>query len=1066
MKKWEFSGEHSLDFLKERAKELNCLYQVDEILDNQRLSLPEIFNQIVQVIPAGWQFPEICQARIIYENSSYQTPGFSTSPRSLSSPIKVEGKVVGKIEVVYTSEVPKREEGYFLDKEQQLIRTIAQRIGQTIFARHMEQVLEEWNNYKLGINGSQGTSNEWKVIIDILRRTDQPLLMHVCRKMLDHLYWSGVKEAGEVLWNFGSSTKELLLYGELNYPIEKVPLGNIPSICERTFTIAANHLSNKEILIRLQKWIQEKRIYSLIKAVDSVDAPLREIVEAIKRYRSMTGENKVYYSPTEHWLKVALIRRFLSEKTDFIARARQHIEINDFYGIVSRLIFPEGSHGKIGGKSTGLFLAEQILKKNSQDLPELQTVQIPKTWYLTTDCLTEFLYYNNLEELNAQKYKELYQIRIDYPNVIQIMKNGEFPEGVVKSLSMALDDFGKTPLIVRSSSLLEDQLGAAFSGKYKSLFLANQGSKQQRLEALKDAIVEVYASVYGPDSIQYRAERDMLDFREEMGIMIQEVVGTRIGPYYLPLFSGVAFSHNEFRWSPRIKREDGLIRLVMGLGTRAVDRLSDDFPVLVSPGQPKLRVNTAPEEIKRYSPNKVDVINLEKNVFETIEISSLLKEYGHLIPKIDQFVSVYERDYVTKRLAFNLDFKRDDLVVTFDGLITDTPFIKKVGLILKVLKEQLGTPVDIEFACDGDHFYLLQCRPQSYGTDLSPVPIPKDIDHREIIFSANRYISNGIIPDITHLVYVDPQGYNNLQELDDLINVGKAVGLLNSLLPKKRFVLMGPGRWGSRGDIKMGVQVTYADINNTAALIEIARRKGNYIPELSFGTHFFQDLVEANIRYLPLYPDDQGIIFNERFLRSAKNILGQLLPEYSYLSEVIRVIDISEATRGKVLRVVMNADLGESLGYLAEPSAGGTINQNISLKPEKAPGSNDYHFDDRFWRWRFYMAERIAERLDLAQFGVKGIYVFGSTNNGTAGPGSDIDLLIHFQGSLEQREKLLQWLEGWSHCLSELNYLKTGYASDGLLDIHIVTDEDIANKTAFAVKIGAITDPAHPLKLQ
>jgi len=167
-----------------------------------------------------------------------------------------------------------------------------------------------------------------------------------------------------------------------------------------------------------------------------------------------------------------------------------------------------------------------------------------------------------------------------------------------------------------------------------------------------------------------------------------------------------------------------------------------------------------------------------------------------------------------------------------------------------------------------------------------------------------------------------------------------------------------------------------------------------------------------------------------------------------------------------VLRVVMNADLGESLGYLAEPSAGGTINQNISLKPEKAPGSNDYHFDDRFWRWRFYMAERIAERLDLAQFGVKGIYVFGSTNNGTAGPGSDIDLLIHFQGSLEQREKLLQWLEGWSHCLSELNYLKTGYASDGLLDIHIVTDEDIANKTAFAVKIGAITDPAHPLKLQ
>lgn len=112
------------------------------------------------------------------------------------------------------------------------------------------------------------------------------------------------------------------------------------------------------------------------------------------------------------------------------------------------------------------------------------------------------------------------------------------------------------------------------------------------------------------------------------------------------------------------------------------------------------------------------------------------------------------------------------------------------------------------------------------------------------------------------------------------------------------------------------------------------------------------------------------------------------------------------------------------------------------------------------------MAERIAERLDLEHFGVKGLYVFGSTNNGTAGPGSDIDLLIHFQGNQQQHEELLYWLKGWSLCLAEMNYLKTGYSSEGLLDIHIVTDEDIARKSSFAVKIGAITDPAVPLKLK
>ena len=94
-------------------------------------------------------------------------------------------------------------------------------------------------------------------------------------------------------------------------------------------------------------------------------------------------------------------------------------------------------------------------------------------------------------------------------------------------------------------------------------------------------------------------------------------------------------------------------------------------------------------------------------------------------------------------------------------------------------------------------------------------------------------------------------------------DVGRAVGRLNKLLPKRQFILIGPGRWGSRGDIKLGVPVTYSDINNSAMLIEVARQKGNYLPDLSFGTHFFQDLVEASIRYLPLYPDDPEIAFQE-----------------------------------------------------------------------------------------------------------------------------------------------------------------------------------------------------------
>ncbi|MGE5396260.1 MAG: PEP/pyruvate-binding domain-containing protein [Chitinophagales bacterium] len=1056
----ETSGESFIQSLKERAKELDCLYQVDELLNNERLSLSEVFQGIVNVLPGGWQYPEACEASMSYENQAYQTPGFCPAPICDSCSIKVDSKLVGKLEVVYTSVVPEGEEGFFLEKERKLIRTIADRIGQTILQRRMKQVLRAWDTEPL----RSDQSKEWMVIVDLLLRTDPDMLFHVCRKMTYHLYFSGVKDAEEILRVLSPDSKESYNPGEINFPSTKLPLVNLASISEMTFKVASHHLSNDEISIRLKNWIQEQKAYHLIKTVDRIGVTVGEIIEAITRYRNIAGECTRLNTPTERWLEVALIRRFLSDNLNVIDIAKQYVEINDFYEVTKRFIFPAESTGKIGGKGTGLFLSYNILRKECEKSPLLGCVKVPKTWCITTDESTDFLHYNNLEELNEQKYKDLSEIRMDYPNIIRMMKNAKFPPGIVKSLAMALDDFGDCPLIVRSSSLLEDQVGSAFSGKYKSLFLANQGDKKQRLEALMDAIVEVYASMYSPDSIKYRSERGLIDFHEEMGILIQEVVGTRIGPYYLPHFAGVAFSNNEFRWSPRIQREDGLIRLVMGLGTRAVDRLSDDFPVLVSPGQPGLRVNIVPDEILHYSPKKVDVINLENNTFETVEIETLIKEFGYQIPRLHQIVSVHQDDYVTKTSAFGIDYESDNLVVTFEGLITDTHFVKKVGLILKTLEDKLGTPVDIEFASDGNDFYILQCRPQSFGVDSVPAPIPKDIPEKDIVFSANLFISNGVIRDITHIVYVDPNKYSQLRELESLASVGRAVGLLNSLLPRRRFILMGPGRWGSRGDIKMGVQVSYADINNTAALIEIARQKSNYLPELSFGTHFFQDLVESNIRYLPLYPDNKGVIFNEKFLTRSKNMLTTILPDFSELDEVIRVIDVTDVSGGYMLHVTMNADLREALGYLARFSGQPEPIPNKALIVEKY-AKREGTYDDSFWRWRFYMAERLSERLDFDRFGVRGLYLIGSTNNGTAGPGSDIDLLVYFTGSEEQRVELLHWFTGWSQSLAEMNYLKTGYSTDGLLDIHFVTDEDISKRSSYAVKIGAVTDPAYPLKV-
>ncbi len=285
---------------------------------------------------------------------------------------------------------------------------------------------------------------------------------------------------------------------------------------------------------------------------------------------------------------------------------------------------------------------------------------------------------------------EIDQVRQEYPHLVALFKSSSFPSELAKGLSLALDELGDCPMIVRSSSLLEDRAGSAFSGKYKSLFLGNQGTREERLAALMDAVAEVYASIFGPDPTEYRAERGLLDVHEEMGIMIQEVVGQKVGKYFLPACSGVAFSNNEFRWSSRISRSDGLVRLVPGLGTRAVDRVNDDYPVLIAPGQPNLRANVTVEEVLKYSPRRVDVINLETNAFETVDSLELLRYCGANYPQIRNFVSLVEHDRMEQPVGPIPDFSTRDVVFTFEGLIRKTPFVSGIRELLTLLEANLG----------------------------------------------------------------------------------------------------------------------------------------------------------------------------------------------------------------------------------------------------------------------------------------------------------------------------------------------------------------------------------------
>jgi pyruvate,water dikinase len=1042
--------------LQERAKELHTLYKVHELLNQQDASTDEVCRSVTEVLPAGWQYPSVCWSRITLDNTVYQPLHVVETPWVQRAEITAQGEKVGSLEIFYTRQMPRADEGPFLKEERKLIDTIAERLGHFVMQRRLQSTLRNWQSAMENLASPE--KREWWVIIEFLRKTDQHLLMRISRRMLNYLCWNGIDEAQQLLQRFAADFTAHAEGFEDNIPLRRKSMEELLALTEDAFRIAAAHLSEGEIVSCIQKWIKDDKSGFLVEAVENQCTSLTDIGQALERYHQLAVQDDELSRSVQLGLRVSLARRFFTEDLEFINTAKNYIEIGDFYELVNHIISPPASHGKLGGKSAGMLLASQIIRKCGEYSDLLADIKVPKTWYIASDGLMSFVEYNQLEDVYNRKYLEIEQIRREYPHIVQVFKNSRFAPEILKGLSLALDDFEGRPLIVRSSSLLEDRMGAAFSGKYKSLFLANVGTKGERLSALTDAIAEVYASVFGADPIEYRAERNLLDLHEEMGIMIQEVVGARVGPYFMPSFAGVAFSNNEFRWSPRIKREDGLIRMVPGLGTRAVDRVGDDYPVLVAPGQPGLRVNVTTEEILRYAPRKIDVINVETRRFETIDAGELFRDFGREYPALDQIASVYDAEGIHRPVGFGWDPTESHTVVTFDGLVSNSPFMARMRAMLQLLRERLGSPVDVEFASDGRNLYLLQCRPQSFSQDAVPSAIPRDLPYDRVLFAANRFVSNGRVPDITHVVWVDPEQYDQLESLNEMKDVGRAIGRLNKLLPKRQFILMGPGRWGSRGDIKLGVSVTYSDISNTAVLMEIAAKKGNYVPDLSFGTHFFQDLVEAGIRYLPLFPGDDGQVCNDLFLRRSPNILGELAPDFAHLSHVVHVIDLPKTTEGLILQVLMNADLDEAVGYLAPA----TVAQGTT--PERRVDTHTVTEDH--WRWRLRMAEHIAAEVDPVRFGIKAMYVFGSTKNATAGPGSDIDIIVHVDADEQTRQQLEVWLEGWSLCLSEINYLRTGYRTEGLLDVKIVTDVDFRNHSSFASKIGAITDPARALRLR
>lgn len=651
-------------------------------------------------------------------------------------------------------------------------------------------------------------------------------------------------------------------------------------------------------------------------AINPELAPLDLVFEQALTIENMPVLERENYEARLEESRVVLIRTMISDQLRFINIAKEWFTISDLADIRRRKI----GAGRIGGKAAGMLLAQHILK-NDSELNTLPRISTPESYFVASDEMYTFMSINNLIRWNDQKYKTEAEMRTEYPAIMEEFKRGAFPPDILDQLQTMLIKIGKKPLIVRSSSLLEDSFGTSFAGKYESIFCPNQLSLQENLKNLTLAIAQIYASVMNPNALLYRRAKGLQDYDERMALLIQIVEGEQYGHYLMPHGAGVAFSRNLYRWTPQIRAEDGFVRLVWGLGTRAVDRVGNDYPRLIALSHPLLRPSNDPKSIRRYSQQYVDLIDLEDNSFKTVPVREALDpDYPPL-----RYLAQEEEDGYFLSIRSTVVRDPNHLVMTFDELLRRTPFAERMRIILHSLELAYHSPVDLEFTLyvDTDKsgkpnlaITLLQCRPQSYLAETSVEPIPPTFDEKDLIFSTDFMVPQGQIQNIEYVIYIEPKEYFKLATNAERVEFAREIGKLNAALAKEKFIIVGPGRWGSSNS-DLGVPIAYGDIYKSMALVELAGEGCGLPPEPSLGTHFFQDLLESQIYPLALYMDDPRTVFNTAFFDLTPNRLDEWLKTSETFKKCLRLIKVEDYAPDADLKILMHGESSRAVALLS-----------------------------------------------------------------------------------------------------------------------------------------------------
>ena len=564
---------------------------------------------------------------------------------------------------------------------------------------------------------------------------------------------------------------------------------------------------------------------------------------------------------------------------------KKHFEPEDYFAVRDHMI----GTGMIGGKACGMLLARAIIRNREPDIDKV--LEPHDSFYVGSDLYYTYIVDNGLWDLRIKQRTEdgYFSLAEEFA---EKLLHGSFSDAIRGQFVRIIEYYGQDPYIIRSSSILEDGFGNAFAGKYESVFCVNRGTPEERLAEFETAIKTVYASSMSLSALDYRKRRGLDKRDEQMALLIQRVSGSYYGPYYTPCAAGVGYSFSPYRIMKSSDPSAGMLRLVMGLGTSAVDRTEGSYPRIVNLDYPEKTLYSSSADKHRFSQGKAEVINMADRRLEKLTFSAIEPVIPEYLGKM-----LFERDYDAESWLRENGRWQPVRFISCGGLVANAQLMDQMRRMLRCIQEEYEYPVDTEFTINlsesGEYSVdLLQCRPLQLQKDGSRIMIPSDISE-DRIFLESRSASMGMskAEELDIIVYVDPVQYYNLPYRDKP-SVAKLIGEINwhYRSMNKHMMLIVPGRIGTSSP-ELGVPTAFSDISAFEIVCEIEESKAGYNPELSYGSHIFQDLVEAEILYTAVFNNEKTVRYVPEMLRRFRNITGEF-EHGKNLSGIVSVYDV------------------------------------------------------------------------------------------------------------------------------------------------------------------------------